>query len=200
MLTVTESRYDVVTSADLSPRAWSAFLEDARRLVNYFEFSVKFRVRLPLSSACDLVWQLDGLPETVRVKGNCLAALCLSFHCAEQSSGDTIESILSGSDDGELLIEAGELHWIGEHFTELNTAFGTTEPDANSSESLECLENYLAEQFAKEVWGYYGQQLYAIAPGTPLPLFHAAIDAELREAVERATERYVPEIMALFLA
>jgi len=159
---------------------------------------VKNKVRLSLSSACDLVWQLDGLPEPVRVKGNRLAALCLSFHCAEQSLGDTIESILSSSDDGELLIEAGELHWIGEHFIELNTAFGTSEPDATSSESLECLEGYLAEQFAKEVWGYYAQQLYAIAPGSPLPLFHAAIDTELRDAVERATEHYVPKIMATF--
>ncbi len=164
-----------------------------------FDHWIKCEAKKSLSSSCDIVWRLDGLPEELKIQSNMLAALCLAFHGAQAEGWSlAIGDILSLPASGELTIEEPRLDAVGDHFELLNNAFGTSTPDPEDEDAIEVLSDFLSHQLTSDIWYTYCRKLSDLDEGFCAPLFCVSDGTELRAKIQSAIADQIDELMSAF--
>lgn len=164
--------------------------------VQNYRYWIEKEMKADLSSSCDIVWRLDGLPQELTIQSNMLAALCLAFHGAQSEGWSlAIGDILSLPGSGELAIEEPRLDAVGDHLNILNNAFGTSEPDPDDEESLEVLEEFIKVQLVSDIWHAYGHKLSELDAGFCAPLFCVSEGTELHASITAAVADPIEDLM-----
>ena len=157
--------------------------------------------RVSLSSQCDIVWQLDGVPHEIRIQANRLAALCLCFNGTlhEDWFVTVTGGLLTVPDKGELFIEEPGLDAIGDHLNLLNNAFGSTEPDPDDEGAFNVLDGYVFDEYVRSMWHDYVGRLAKVRSDFCEPLYHTSERSILRSRLEAQARQDLHTLMDTFI-